>query len=152
MRKKIKTRLYVIMNIFILLIIDLMTKTYFTGKHYFIDKLIYISYSENTGSSFGIFSGISFYPYMIIFLSFLFLATLVHYKDKILKNKITTCALIFIFAGVLGNTYDRAFYGFVRDFIGLKYLFIFNLADLYISLSFVLYLIYEWQKRDEKKE
>ena len=140
--KQIPT-IIIILTITILILIDLLTKLIFTNKSYFKDNLISITYSENYGSSFGIFSNITFYSYFIIFLAIITVITIIYYRKFFLKNKYLTYSIIFFLAGIIGNTIDRVFYGLVRDFISLKYLFIFNVADFYISLAFILYLIYE---------
>ncbi|MFN3698824.1 MAG: signal peptidase II, partial [Dictyoglomus sp.] len=43
-----------------------------------------------------------------------------------------------ILGGLLGNLYDRVFYGYVIDFIHIKNLFVFNLADLFITVGGIL--------------
>jgi len=129
--------------IFVLTIIDLLSKSLFTNKIFFENSLISIHFSKNFGSSFGIFSNVSFYSYFVTFLAIIVLITLIYYKKTFFKNKYLTYTFIFMFSGILGNTIDRILFGYVRDFISLKHLFIFNLADFYITLAFILYLIYE---------
>ena len=64
----------------------------------------------------------------------------------IIKTKgIKKYSLLFVFGGSLGNLYDRVFYSAVPDFIDLHignfHWFIFNVADIFITLG-VLCLIY----------
>ena len=64
---------------------------------------------------------------------------------------------IFILGGALGNLYDRILYNAVPDFIDFHinnfHWFIFNIADIFITLG-ILCLIYDEvfleKKRDEK--
>lgn len=44
----------------------------------------------------------------------------------------------FILGGLIGNLYDRVFYGYVIDFIHMERFFVFNLADLFITVGGVL--------------
>ena len=49
-----------------------------------------------------------------------------------------------LFAGALGNAVDRIFYGFVVDFISLKWFDfpVFNIADMSIVIGAVLAVVY----------
>lgn len=58
-----------------------------------------------------------------------------------------------VFAGALGNLYDRLFYGYVRDFLDFKGVIIpfsgqqfpiFNLADSYLTVGIIMFLIVAW--------
>lgn len=44
----------------------------------------------------------------------------------------------FILGGLIGNLYDRVFYGYVIDFIHMERFFVFNLADFFITIGGVL--------------
>ena len=44
----------------------------------------------------------------------------------------------FILGGLLGNLYDRVFYGYVIDFIYIKNFYVFNLADVFITVGGVM--------------
>lgn len=134
-------------SIIALFILDLLSKAILTNKSFFDGSLIFIKYVENSGSSFGLFSSIPFYSQIIFVISFIVLALLVSSFRKFTNNKWLTFFFIFLVSGLLGNTYDRVIFGFVRDFIGLKFLFVFNLADLYITVAAVLLLIYEFRKK-----
>lgn len=58
-------------------------------------------------------------------------------------------ALSVIVSGALANLIDRASFGAVTDFLGLHFgawnPFVFNLADVWISLGVVLLLITQWR-------
>tara|TARA_A100001011_G_C13954013_1_gene692444 strand:+ start:46 stop:279 length:234 start_codon:yes stop_codon:yes gene_type:complete len=68
-------------------------------------------------------------------------------------------ALLIIFSGSLGNIYDRLYYKAVPDFIdfhvGEFHWFIFNLADVFITLGVIIMIMTEFfsnnkQRIDEK--
>jgi signal peptidase II len=128
---------------FILFIIDILTKYIFTNKSYFETSLIFIKYSQNYGSAFSTFSNVSYYNFIIIFLSFLVLYFLFKNINEFKQNKLTRFSYYFLISGIFGNLFDRIFFGFVRDFIGLKYLFIFNIADVYLTLAVLLFIYSE---------
>ena len=61
-----------------------------------------------------------------------------------------------IFAGALGNFFDRIVYGAVPDFIDLHinnfHWFIFNVADIFISLGVIFMILYEFIVNNNKYE
>lgn len=130
--------------IFFLTFIDLITKFIFTNKSFFDGNLISINYMENLGSSFGLFSNILYYNLFIIILSIIVLFVILYSYKYFLANKKLKLVFVFFIAGILGNTFDRLIFGYVRDFITIKYLFIFNFADFYFTIAFILYLVYEY--------
>ncbi|MGB9788680.1 MAG: signal peptidase II [Dictyoglomus turgidum] len=83
--------------------------------------------------NYGVAFGIDIARKIILIFNFLALIVLV-----LLYRKFGFIGLAFILGGLLGNLYDRVFYGYVIDFIHLRNFFVFNLADLFISLGGVL--------------
>lgn len=106
-----------------------------------IPKLMYLTYAQNTGAGFSLFEGAG-----IVFFSILTIAAMigiVYYFFHIHDLRIQLC-LALIFAGALGNFIDRLSLGYVRDFFSV-YIFgwpfpIFNVADICISVGFILLL------------
>ena len=90
-------------------------------------------------------SEIKFFIFILtvsVFLVFLFIYIIKNEKESLFK----LLALIFIFSGGMGNLIDRISNdGKVIDFIRLKLPIIeygiFNIADFYISLGFIILLI-----------
>lgn len=131
-----------------------------------IPKLFELSYFQNTGMSFGLFSGqfllftISTIIALAIF-GYLFLDT--NYKNK----KVYSIAIALFISGTLGNAIDRAIFGYVIDFMHFPFLdgfldlvglsnFYNNLADMYLSLAIVLFaidlFIFDERRKREKKK
>ena len=57
--------------------------------------------------------------------------------------------LSFALAGIIGNLIDRFFLGYVRDFIDIKIIPVFNFADAYLNIALILFIFYElnlWKK------
>ena len=66
-------------------------------------------------------------------------------------------SLLMILGGALGNIYDRIFYKAVPDFIdfhvGNFHWFIFNIADIFITIGVVLMILIElFEDKNEKYE
>jgi len=73
----------------------------------------------------------------------------------ILRNRgFRKFSLILIFSGALGNVYDRIFFKAVPDFIdfhiGEFHWFIFNVADIFITLGVVFMIILEIYENKKK--
>ena len=143
-----------IINLFLVLLIfliDRFSKIYviyldkkFLGSEIFSSKFLNIYLIWNEGIAFGLlsFQKENFYDILtaiilIVILSILFILT----QSKGLKKY---CYLM-ILGGALGNFFDRLFYRAVPDFIdfhvGNFHWFIFNLADIFISIG-IFFLIF----------
>lgn len=62
-----------------------------------------------------------------------------------LSRKLTlpqTLALAAVLAGALGNFIDRAWHGYVVDFLHVKYWPVFNVADIYITIGLLALLLF----------
>lgn len=117
-----------------------------------IDKWLEFSYVENTGVAFGSFKG---YKFLFIILSIVAFVAILIYINKY-KNKISLfekILYILIATGAIGNCIDRIRYSFVVDFIhsslgGLYDFPVFNLADIYISISCILLIFFSFLKKE----
>ena len=65
-------------------------------------------------------------------------------------------SLLMILGGALGNVYDRIFYGAVPDFIdfhiGNFHWFIFNVADIFITLGIIFMVMLEIKDTNKEKK
>jgi len=136
----------------ILIFLDQITKFFFTSKTFLSSFYFYISYSENRGSAFGLFSNIEIYNLTIIIFSILILILLFLNVKFFLKNQFYIYCFILLISGIIGNLIDRIFFGYVRDFIVLEYLFIFNLADAFLSLSLIYFFLFEYEEYKEHRK
>ena len=99
----------------------------------------------NKGISFGLlpFSNSFGYLALTFLISFLILIILIMLIKE--ENNFKKYSLLLILGGALGNLYDRVKYSAVPDFIDLHigniHWFIFNVADIFISIG-VICLIY----------
>ena len=100
----------------------------------------YLSFVTNTGAAFGILKGFNI-PLLIVSLVALIFCIYFYVKEKKLR-----LSLIFLMAGIVGNSIDRIFLGHVRDFIDLGFWPIFNLADSYNFIGVALLIIVLWKK------
>lgn len=131
---------------FILVFLDLVFKYLFRDISLFENNFFFIKSSINYGSTFGMFSNVIYYNYFVIILSFIIIFLIYYYRSEF-NFKYSNVILILFLSGLIGNLFDRIFYGYVRDFIGFKNLFIFNLADLYLFLSVLIYFYFDYFKK-----
>ena len=106
-----------------------------------IGKLLRIDYIENTGTIFGLFEN-SNLIFMILAI-ILCVIILLYMKKKVPKKSFLEKCFLLILAGGIGNLIDRIIRGFVVDFISLKWVGVFNFADVYIVIGVILIVVYE---------
>ena len=112
----------------------------------------------NKGIGFGLFSSESkgFYN-LITFLIIIINLVLLYFA--IFESKFKSLFLMIILGGSLGNLFDRIYYNAVPDFIDINlgsfHWFVFNVADIFISIGIICLILSEFinykQLKDEKK-
>ena len=100
----------------------------------------------NDGIAFGLFSfDQKTYYNLITFI--IIMITIVIFVMIIKTQKIEKLGFMMIFGGSLGNIFDRIYYSSVPDFIDIHinnfHWFIFNVADIFISLGVMLLIFKE---------
>ena len=158
--KKIVISILILLSIFLLdriskiLILNILEET---GRvDIYINSFLNFYLVWNKGIGFGLLSSDQDFFYnvvtiLIVLINFVIIYLL--FKEKGLKYYF----LIVILGGSLGNLFDRIYYRAVPDFFDLNYngyhWFIFNVADIFISIG-VICLIFEeliFNKNDKKQ-
>ena len=133
-------------------VIDLNNK--FLGSEIFSSKFLNITLIWNEGIAFGFFSFDEKYYYNILTLiiSLIILGILIF---TLKSNGIQKYALLMILGGALGNLFDRIFYKAVPDFfdfhIGDFHWFIFNVADIFITIGVIFMILIELISTNKEK-
>ena len=110
-------------------------------------KFLNIHLIWNEGIAFGLmsFDEQSFYNTLTIII--VLVSLLILYLSYV-NNGLQRYALLSIFAGSLGNIYDRLFYNAVPDFIDFHvkdfHWFIFNIADIFITIGVIIMIMSEF--------
>ena len=142
--------LIIIISIFIL---DRFTKLYVIyldkindGSEIFSSKLLNVYLIWNEGIAFGLFSFDDHYYYNSLS-GIIVIVTLIIFYFMIKTKGLEKYCFIMIFGGSLGNIFDRFYYSAVPDFIDIHYQnfhwFIFNVADIFITLGVLLLIFLE---------
>ena len=112
----------------------------------FTSKFLNIHLIWNEGIAFGLlsFNEIIFYNILTLIIIIIILIILI----MIIKSKgVKKYLLLMISGGALGNIFDRIFYNAVPDFIdfhiGSYHWFIFNVADIFITIGVIFMIIFE---------
>ena len=118
-------------------------------------KFLNIHLIWNEGIAFGLFSFSEDYLYN--FLTFLILVVIIFIIFMIQKSDLLRkYALLLVLGGALGNFYDRIIYRAVPDFIDFHianfHWFIFNVADIFITLGILFMIIIELFNKEIKNE
>ena len=134
--------------ILVLVLIDRALKVFMsvyladTPEKGFIPGFMRLSYTENTGASFGLLKNHTLF--LTIITSVFVLVMLYVIVSKRTGSKLFNVSLILITAGGLGNLYDRIFYGYVVDYLEFTFVnyAVFNFADVIINIGAVFLFIY----------
>ena len=105
------------------------------------DLLIFtIEYIRNYGAAFNILSGSRLFLSLISIISTIILMFFIFIRED---KRINKYGLSFIVAGSIGNGVDRIFYGYVIDFIKIKFVDfpVFNIADIAINIGILIMII-----------
>ena len=138
--------------VILIFLIDRISKIYvislnkkFLGSEIFSSKFLNIYLVWNEGIAFGLFSSNDSNFYNIItFLIILIIMILFYMITQ--SQGLQKYSLFMILGGAIGNVFDRILYKSVPDFIDFHinefHWFIFNVADIFISIG-VICLIYD---------
>ena len=112
----------------------------------FVNSYLNIFLVWNTGIGFGLLSFDKSLIYNLITSLIIAINLLIIYMI-ITTNDIRSYFLVFVLGGSLGNLFDRLYYSAVPDFIDFHinnfHWFIFNIADIFISLGVVCLILVE---------
>ena len=109
----------------------------------------------NTGIGFGLLSFDQSAMYNLMTILIIFINLFIVYL--IIKSKDNTAYyFLIILGGSLGNLFDRIYYSAVPDFIDISYKgyhwFVFNVADIFISLGIICLIFAELLNYKKKNE
>ena len=154
--KKIVISIFILLSIFLL---DRISKIFIlnileeTGRvDIYINSFLNFYLVWNKGIGFGLLSSEKNFFYNVVTIFIIVINLVIIYllfKEKGLKYYF----LIFILGGSLGNLFDRIYYRAVPDFFDLNYngyhWFIFNVADIFITLGIICLIYVEIIKKDK---
>ena len=118
-----------------------------------INNFLSLVYTKNYGAAWSILTGKRL---LLVIISCVILAAIIFYFSHFKNNIRNNIAFGLVMGGLLGNLFDRIYYGYVRDFISLKfgsyYYPIFNVADMSIVIGTILIAIAIIKKEDSNEK
>ena len=150
LKKKI---IFVFLIILFCVFLDRYTKneviSNFSENVFFINNFINIDLIWNTGIGFGFLSTESSLFYNLVS-ALVGVVIIVLCYFTIISEVADKLIYAIIIGGAIGNFYDRLIFNAVPDFIDLHYdryhWFTFNVADIFITLGIIIFLINEFLK------
>tara|TARA_B100000427_G_scaffold273256_1_gene240914 strand:- start:296 stop:799 length:504 start_codon:yes stop_codon:yes gene_type:complete len=150
-KKKLILSLLVILVIFAL---DRISKLYIlnlaeveNNMDIYINSYLNFHLIWNTGIGFGLFSSENNFYYNLISI-LIFIINIIIIIMIFQTKDYRILFLTMILGGSLGNFFDRIYYRAVPDFIDLHYInfhwFIFNVADIFITIGIICLIIVEF--------
>ena len=111
-----------------------------------IGDFIWIQSTNNTGAAFSFGAGSSVSMWIFITSSFVvsFILLFILFTNKVSTDIFFRTTLSILIGGIIGNLIDRLAFGYVRDFIYLKFInfAIFNVADMALTISCIMLVIW----------
>ena len=155
-KKNFKYYLSYLLTILIIFTLDRFTKLYIINEsekfgdiNIPISNFLSLILIWNKGIAFGLFSFDSSLFYNLI-TSLIILINLIIIYLVITSDLLRSFFYVIIFGGSLGNLFDRLYYSAVPDFIDFHYngfhWFIFNVADIFISLGIICLILIEFKE------
>ncbi len=107
-----------------------------------LGRILWLVHIRNTGAAFGLFpgGGMFFVAVAVVVVAILFYQRSLGKEELLLR-----LALGLQLGGAVGNLIDRVRYGYVIDFIHVRFWSTFNLADSCIVIGIVLLLYQYWR-------
>ena len=147
--------------IFVIFTLDRLTKIYViyldkinSGSDIFSSKFLNIYLIWNEGIAFGLFSFDENNLYNFLTLIILIIIFVILYMIS-KSSGFKKYSLLLIFGGALGNVFDRIIYKAVPDFIdfhiGNFHWFIFNVADIFITVGVIFMIFLELTVKNNYK-
>jgi signal peptidase II len=148
--------------IFIIFLVDRLSKIYIlriAEKESIVDiylnQFLNIYLIWNKGIAFGLFSFNESFIYNIISTIIMIISILILVMIT-RSSGFKKLSLLFVFGGAIGNLFDRIYYSAVPDFIDFHindfHWFVFNVADIFITLGIMCLILNEIFIDNKKNE
>ena len=156
LHKKNFLDILIILTIFSIDRITKLLMIYYSNSHdvknYFLTSFINLELIWNNGIAFGMLSFQKSIYYNSMSLLIIIIIIIIFFV-MIRSNGIQKYSFMMIFGGSLGNVFDRLFYKSVPDFIDIHFnnfhWFIFNVADIFITLGVLILIYSEFNKKSD---
>lgn len=121
----------------------------------FLPGLVRLTYVQNTGAAFSIFSS---HTWMLAALSAVAAAALaVVLLKRLFPHPVAMLSLALLLGGAVGNLIDRALLGYVVDMFDFQFMHfaVFNVADIGVTVGaglMIVYSLFFYPSKEKRKE
>ena len=120
-----------------------------------IENVFHLTYIENRGAAFSMFASFDSRWIFVALAAVITLAICYALSKKLMQTALGRWSLVLIAAGAVGNAVDRVARGFVVDMFDFRLIHfpVFNVADIFICVGGVLFVIYfMFQHKDKPND
>ena len=120
-----------------------------------IENVFHLTYIENRGAAFSMFAKFDSRWIFVALAAVITLAICYALSKKLMQTALGSWSLVLITAGAVGNAVDRVARGFVVDMFDFRLIHfpVFNVADIFICVGGVLFVIYfMFQHKDKPND
>lgn len=120
-----------------------------------IENVFHLTYIENRGAAFSMFAKFDSRWIFVALAAVITLAICYALSKKLMQTVLGSWSLVLIAAGAVGNAVDRVARGFVVDMFDFRLIHfpVFNVADIFICVGGVLFVIYfMFQHKDKPND
>ena len=119
-----------------------------------IENVFHLTYVENRGAAFSLFAQFDSRWIFVALAVIITVAIFAVLRKRYIQTALGRWSLVLVAAGALGNAIDRVIHGFVVDMFDFRLIHfpVFNVADIFICIGGVLFVIYfMFQHKDDKE-
>lgn len=119
-----------------------------------IENVFHLTYVENRGAAFSLFAQFDSRWIFVALAVIITVAIFAVLRKRYIQTTLGRWSLVLVAAGALGNAIDRVIHGFVVDMFDFRLIHfpVFNVADIFICIGGVLFVIYfMFQHKDDKE-
>ena len=122
-----------------------------------IENVFHLTYIENRGAAFSLFAQFDSRWIFVALAVAITIAIFSVMRKNLIQTKLGCWSLVMVAAGALGNAIDRVIRGFVVDIFDFRLIHfpVFNVADIFICVGgvlFILYFMFQHKDKDEAEK
>lgn len=122
-----------------------------------IENVFHLTYIENRGAAFSLFARFDSRWIFVALAVGITIAIFSVMRKDLIQTKLGCWSLVMVAAGALGNAIDRVIRGFVVDMFDFRLIHfpVFNVADIFICVGgvlFILYFMFQHKDKDEAEK
>ena len=120
-----------------------------------IENVFHLTYVENRGAAFSLLAQFDSRLIFVALAVIITIAIFIVLRIDYIQTALGRWSLVLVAAGALGNAIDRVIHGFVVDLFDFRLIHfpVFNVADIFICVGGVLFVIYfMFQHKDKVPE